>query len=74
MLAFRVYNLLVVKIKVIGTIFTIATLLIAGTAVVANAQNGNNGQKPGWGFGDKNHVHTGPPGLSVSVHPTGSSH
>ncbi len=23
--------------------------------------------KPGWGLGDKNHVHTGPPGHSVSV-------
>ena len=23
-----------------------------------------NGTKPGWGKGDKNHVHTGPPGQS----------
>lgn len=22
--------------------------------------------KPGWGFGDKNHCHTGPPGQSIS--------
>ena len=23
------------------------------------------GTRPGWGFGDKNHEHTGPPGQSV---------
>lgn len=26
------------------------------------------GTRPGWGFGDKNHEHTGPPG-GPSVHP-----
>ncbi len=25
----------------------------------------NGGTRPGWGYGDKNHVHTGPPGQSV---------
>ena len=24
----------------------------------------NSNERPGWGFGDKNHVHTGPPGLN----------
>jgi hypothetical protein len=41
-----------------------ATLVIAGTAAAAN-HPGNT--RPGWGYGDKNHVHTGPPGQSVSV-------
>jgi hypothetical protein len=42
-----------------------ATLLVAGTAAAA----GNSGTtKPGWGYGDKNHVHTGPPGQSVRPH------
>jgi Spy/CpxP family protein refolding chaperone len=39
-------------------------MLVAGTAAAA----GNSGTtKPGWGYGDKNHVHTGPPGQSVKV-------
>lgn len=30
------------------------------------AAAGNSGPtKPGWGYGDKNHTHTGPPGQSV---------
>lgn len=32
----------------------------------AFASNGNSGEtRPGWGYGDKNHVHTGPPGQTV---------
>jgi len=30
----------------------------------ANAAPGND-TRPGWGYGDKNHEHTGPPGQSV---------
>jgi hypothetical protein len=41
-----------------------ATLAVAGTAAAAN-HPGNT--RPGWGYGDKNHVHTGPPGQSVNV-------
>ncbi|HEX5096965.1 MAG TPA: hypothetical protein VFX21_13155, partial [Acidimicrobiia bacterium] len=29
----------------------------------------NNNCKPGWGYGDKNHCHTGPPGLAHSMRP-----
>jgi hypothetical protein len=29
----------------------------------AHAGYGRGGSKPGWGFGDKNHKHSGPPGL-----------
>ena len=31
-------------------------------AVAASGGGGSGGAKPGNGFGDKNHVHTGPPG------------
>ena len=41
-----------------------ATLAVAGTAAAAN-HPGNT--RPGCGFGDTNHVHTGPPGQSVRV-------
>ena len=44
-------------------------LAIAGLAVVMLAQaafaKDQGGTRPGWGYGDKNHVHTGPPGQSV---------
>jgi hypothetical protein len=29
----------------------------------AQAGYGRGGTRPGWGYGDKNHIHTGPPGL-----------
>ena len=35
------------------------------------AQNNSSNDRPGWGYGDKNHNHTGPPGQSV--HP-GNGH
>lgn len=51
------------KIRMIVAIFAIAGLLL-GTSVYA--ARGNSGEtKPGWGYGDKNHVHVGPPGQSV---------
>jgi hypothetical protein len=48
----------------------LASLLVGGTAAggIAASQNGNNGSaaqsqyRPGLGCGDKNHIHTGPPG------------
>lgn len=42
--------------------------LVAGAVLMANlafAQGNSGDTKPGWGFGDDNHVHTGPPGQSV---------
>ncbi len=43
-------------------VVVVAAVTVATTAMAA----GNSGTtKPGWGFGDKNHVHTGPPGQSV---------
>lgn len=41
---------------------TLAMLLFVNTAMAAKPA-GN--VRPGWGFGDQNHIHTGPPGLSV---------
>jgi hypothetical protein len=33
----------------------------------AQAGYGRGGGKPGWGFGDKNHHHSGPPAKSVKT-------
>jgi hypothetical protein len=43
------------------------TFLAAGVLFVhsAFAAPATNNAKPGWGLGDTNHVHTGPPGQSV---------
>ena len=35
----------------------------------AFAAEPSNNTRPGWGHGDRHHVHTGPPGHSVSVNP-----
>ncbi len=44
----------------------IASLVLVGTAFAAN--NGKaGGTRPGWGYGDNNHVHTGPPGQMGST-------
>lgn len=44
------------------SVVAMAVITLATSAFAA----GNSGStKPGWGFGDKNHVHTGPPGQSV---------
>lgn len=37
----------------------------------AHAGYGRGGSKPGWGFGDKNHKHSGPPGLKKKSGPPG---
>lgn len=46
----------------IMTVFAAAAVFMATTALAAN---NDDGTRPGWGYGDKNHVHTGPPGQSV---------
>ena len=50
------------KIGVIVSIL-VAVVVLGTTAYAASAAKG--GTRPGWGYGDKNHVHTGPPGQSV---------
>lgn len=48
---------------IVGAIFA-STTLFAQSAFAAAPSNQT---KPGWGNGDKNHVHTGPPGQSVKT-------
>lgn len=43
-----------------------AFALIAGSSFAKNSNQG--GSRPGWGNGDKNHEHIGPPGQSVRPH------
>lgn len=46
--------------------------LLVGTAF---AKPNDNGTRPGWGLGDDNHVHTGPPGRSPNATPPpGAAH
>ena len=40
-----------------------AITLLLGTSLNSRAIAQSGGAKPGWGYGDQNHVHTGPPGL-----------
>jgi hypothetical protein len=40
----------------------IAVVAVSGAAYAAQDKKET---VPGWGFGDKNHIHTGPPGHSV---------
>jgi len=40
-----------------------AITLLLGTSLSSRAIAKSNGTRPGWGFGDKNHTHNGPPGL-----------
>lgn len=55
-----------------SAVLNMRLLLVTGIALVAFAimatgafAKNDDGTRPGWGFGDKNHVHTGPPGQSV---------
>lgn len=62
-------------------VVTLAVMVsLAAAPVMANSKNQDDsfgyGYRPGWGFGDKNHVHTGPPGQvgkddSENGHPHG---
>ncbi len=58
-----------VKTKIIVSTFALAAVLTT-SGLVANAQKSET--RPGWGYGDTNHVHTGPPGQSVRPLPNGS--
>lgn len=39
------------------------SLLILGAPLTAFAWEKECPERPGWGYGDENHCHTGPPGL-----------
>ncbi len=48
-------------------VLAVAALIMAAFALFgaqAFAKN-EGGTRPGWGYGDQNHDHTGPPGQSV---------
>jgi hypothetical protein len=49
------------KVSVIGAVTVISLAVFATGAFAKQSDN----ERPGWGFGDHNHVHTGPPGKSV---------
>src|SRR5947209_1104636 len=67
----------------LATVLTVLGLVggTGGAIAVAGNGNGNNGNgngnggassgqyKPGWGCGDKNHTHTGPPGNPGATSP-----
>jgi len=56
------------RVTLVLGLIAAAVAMMVGTAFAQG--NPTSGQtRPGWGNGDKNHVHTGPPGHSVSVHP-----
>lgn len=44
----------------------LVTILLSTAGLVAREAfaKPEGGTRPGWGYGDKNHEHTGPPGLS----------
>ena len=50
------------------SIMLLGTAIFSAFAFTANAKNLDD-TRPGWGHGDKNHVHTGPPGQSVVIPP-----
>ncbi len=48
-------------------IVAVAAFVMLSSAFAVNtyAARKEGNTRPGWGYGDKNHVHTGPPGQSV---------
>ncbi len=36
--------------------------LLLSAPILAKNGNGQDSERPGWGYGDTNHTHTGPPG------------
>ncbi len=52
------------KTYIVMAALAAAAFLMISSAFAAPGNSGDT--KPGWGYGDKNHTHTGPPGQSVS--------
>jgi hypothetical protein len=57
-------NLLLKKSYLLFALVLAFVSVLSVTTSQAYANTNNNG-KPGWGYGDKNHHHVGPPGQSV---------
>ena len=57
------------RILVVTGLALASLALVATTAMAKPGGNtDDDGCKPGWGWGDQNHCHSGPPG-GPSVHP-----
>jgi hypothetical protein len=53
-----------INFRIIMVVMILAlSFVVLSTDALAKSNNGTT--KPGWGFGDVNHIHTGPPGQSV---------
>lgn len=46
-------------------LFIVLSVFLSSAVFAQSAFAASGNMRPGWGFGDKNHVHTGPPGQSV---------
>lgn len=51
--------------KILAAIAVALASVFAAATVAHAAQTADSTAKPGWGLGDKNHTHTGPPGQST---------
>ena len=52
-------------------VYVAPALALLAEPKAAQAGYGRVGTKPGWGFGDKNHKHSGPSGLTKKSGPPG---
>lgn len=55
----NIYSVSIRKLTIL--VLAVMSFLLISTSTFAKSSEA----KPGWGFGDKNHVHVGPPGQSV---------
>ena len=60
-----------VLVKIGRFAYVAPALALLAQPKAAQAGYGRGGTKPGWGYGDKNHKHSGPPGLKKKSGPPG---
>lgn len=53
------------KKNLLGIMAVVGLVAASGYFVTSAYAKPQGETKPGWGYGDKNHVHVGPPGQSV---------
>ncbi len=58
------------RLPLVIALFVAATLVVQTSAFAAPKERN---MRPGWGLGDKNHIHIGPSGESVRTGPPGLS-
>jgi hypothetical protein len=66
----RGMRLIVLIVLSIGLVLT----FVGGTFAGASSHHQQSACKPGWGYGDTNHCHTGPPGLLNRGNGNGNGH